>query len=152
MLAEDIPFLEPFDQEALAEERRYLDLDLEGELARLERLRAEHLALLAGLDGAGWELTGRHGQHGDMTVELYETHVAAEGSTTWPRSPGCGSPGTGPPCGLARRRRVRSGGAGFLGTDRGGWLGRSPEQRALKIPPWRDAGPTLEGAVAWTRW
>ena len=78
MLAEDTPFLEPFDQEALAVQRRYLDLDQEGELARLERLRAEHLALLAGLDGSGWERTGRHGQHGDMTVELYETHVAAE--------------------------------------------------------------------------
>jgi DinB superfamily len=78
MLAEEDPALAPFDQEALAAERRYLDLDLEGELARLERLRAEHLALLVGLDGPGWERTGRHGQHGDMTVELYETHVAAE--------------------------------------------------------------------------
>ena len=39
MLAEQDPELEPFDQEALAEERHYLDLDLEQELARLERLR-----------------------------------------------------------------------------------------------------------------
>ena len=78
MLAEDTPFLAPFDQESLAVQRRYLDLDPEGELARLERLRAEHLAVLVGLDGASWERTGRHGQHGDMTVELYETHVAAE--------------------------------------------------------------------------
>jgi hypothetical protein len=36
MLADQDPQLEPFDQEALAEERHYLDLDLEGELARLE--------------------------------------------------------------------------------------------------------------------
>jgi DinB superfamily len=78
MLAEDTPFLEPFDQEALAVQRRYLDLDPEGELARLERLRAEHLALLVGLDGSGWERTGRHGQPGEVTVELDETHVAAE--------------------------------------------------------------------------
>jgi hypothetical protein len=78
MLAEDSPELEPFDQEALAEERRYLDLDLEGELARLEQLRHEHLAVLADLDLEGWEQTGRHGEHGQMTVELYETHVAAE--------------------------------------------------------------------------
>jgi hypothetical protein len=78
MLAEQDPELEPFDQEALAEERRYLDLDPEGELARLERLRAEHLALLAGLDGGSWERTGRHGEHGVMSLELYETHVAAE--------------------------------------------------------------------------
>jgi hypothetical protein len=78
MLAEDSPFLEPFDQEALAEERRYLDLELEGELARLEELRRQHLALLDGLDGWRWERTGRHGQHGRMSVELDETHVAAE--------------------------------------------------------------------------
>jgi hypothetical protein len=78
MLAEDDPELAPFDQEALAEERHYLDLDLEGELTRLEQLRREHLAVLEGLDGAGWERTGRHGEHGELTVELYETHVAAE--------------------------------------------------------------------------
>jgi DinB superfamily len=78
MLAEDNPSLAPFDQEALAEQRRYLELELEGELARLEELRRQHLALLEGLDGSGWERTGRHGQHGRMSVELYETHVAAE--------------------------------------------------------------------------
>jgi hypothetical protein len=78
MVAEEDPELAPFDQEALAEQRRYLDLHLEGELARLEELRRQHLALLEGLDGPGWERTGRHGQHGRMSVELYETHVAAE--------------------------------------------------------------------------
>jgi hypothetical protein len=78
MLGEEDPELEPFDQEALAEQRRYLDLDLERELARLERLRAEHLAVLERLDASGWDRTGRHGEHGEMTVELYETHVAAE--------------------------------------------------------------------------
>jgi hypothetical protein len=49
MLAEQHPKLEPFDQEALAEERRYLDLDLNQELARLEQLRREHLAQIARL-------------------------------------------------------------------------------------------------------
>ena len=78
MLAEDDPQLEPFDQEALAVERRYLDLDLQEELVRLERLRGQHLAVLETLDPRGWERTGRHGEHGQMTVELYETHVAAE--------------------------------------------------------------------------
>jgi hypothetical protein len=78
MLAEDNPVLEPFDQEALAEERRYLVLDLNRELGRLEQLRRRHLAELEALDGAGWERTGRHGEHGKLTVELYETHVAAE--------------------------------------------------------------------------
>jgi hypothetical protein len=70
MLAEDDPHLEPFDQEALAVQRRYLDLDLPEELARLEQLRREHLAVLEGLDGLAWERTGRHGEHGQMTVEL----------------------------------------------------------------------------------
>jgi hypothetical protein len=78
MLAEQDPELAPFDQEALAEERHYLGLELANELARLGRLRAEHLALLVGLDGASWERTGRHGEHGDMSVALYESHVAAE--------------------------------------------------------------------------
>jgi hypothetical protein len=78
MLAEDTPFLEPFDQEALANQRHYLDLDLTGELGRLERLRRQHLAVLEGLDGPGWERTGRHGEHGELSVELYEAHVAAE--------------------------------------------------------------------------
>ena len=78
MLAEDNPHLEPFDQEALAVQRHYLDLDLEQELARLEQLRSQHLAVLVALDGAGWERAGRHGEHGRVTVELYEAHVAAE--------------------------------------------------------------------------
>jgi hypothetical protein len=78
MLAEDNPHLEPFDQEALAVQRRYLDLDLQQELARLEQLRGQHLAVLEAMDAQGWELTGQHGEHGAVTVELYETHVAAE--------------------------------------------------------------------------
>lgn len=78
MLAEDDPELAPFDQEALAEQRHYLELDLEEELARLEELRGQHLAELEALDGSGWARTGRHGEHGELSVELYETHVAAE--------------------------------------------------------------------------
>jgi hypothetical protein len=78
MLAEEDPELEPFDQEALAEQRHYLGLDLEEELTRLEELRRQHLAELEALDGSGWARTGRHGEHGELSVELYETHVAAE--------------------------------------------------------------------------
>jgi hypothetical protein len=57
MLAEENPELAPFD-EALAEERRYLDLDLAHELARLEQLRQGHLAVLVGLVGQGNPLGG----------------------------------------------------------------------------------------------
>jgi hypothetical protein len=78
MLAEDSPELEPFDQEALAIQRHYLELDLEAELARLEQLRSQQLTVLETMDVADWERTGRHGEHGELTVELYETHVAAE--------------------------------------------------------------------------
>jgi hypothetical protein len=73
LLAEYDPELAPFDQEALAEQRRYLDLDLQEELAR--QLRWEHVGVPEVLDGPGWERTGRHGQHGTMSVEVYETHV-----------------------------------------------------------------------------
>jgi hypothetical protein len=30
------------------------------------------------MDAPAWERSGRHGEHGELTVELYETHVAAE--------------------------------------------------------------------------
>jgi hypothetical protein len=53
MLAEDTPYLKLFDPEALAEQRRYLDLDLQEELGRLERLRGQHVAVLEALDGQG---------------------------------------------------------------------------------------------------
>jgi hypothetical protein len=36
------------------------------------------LEVLEVLEGSGWERTGRHGEHGTMSVEVYETHVAAE--------------------------------------------------------------------------
>lgn len=78
IIAEDNPDLDSFDQEALAEQRHYLDLDLASELGRLERLRVEHLSELETLSAPGWERAGRPGQHGEMSIELYETHVAAE--------------------------------------------------------------------------
>jgi hypothetical protein len=44
----------------------------------LEQLRSQHLAVLDTLDATDWERPGRHGEHGELTLELYETHVAAE--------------------------------------------------------------------------
>lgn len=78
MVAGDSPYLDPFDQETLAAQLRYIDRDLASELGRLDCLRAEHLSELEALTEPGWERTGRHGQHGQMSIELYETHVAAE--------------------------------------------------------------------------
>jgi hypothetical protein len=34
--------------------------------------------VLERLDASGWERTGRHGEHGELSVELDERHVAAE--------------------------------------------------------------------------
>lgn len=78
MLAEEAPVLEPFDQAALALDRGYLKLDAAAELRRFAALRADHVRLLETLDDAGWSRVGVHGEHGRMTVERYESHVAAE--------------------------------------------------------------------------
>ncbi len=78
ILREERPHLDPFDQAALAEERRYIDMNLETELQRFEELRGLHFDELDALHAAEWERTGDHGVHGEMSIELYETHVAAE--------------------------------------------------------------------------
>jgi DinB superfamily len=44
MIAQDSPWLEPSDQAALAEERRYIDLDLPSELDRFGLLREQRQA------------------------------------------------------------------------------------------------------------
>ena len=78
MLTEDNPFLPAFDQEALAEERGYIKMDLAEELARYQQSRAAHLADLETIEPAQWLRPGRHEDAGDLTVELYESHVASE--------------------------------------------------------------------------
>lgn len=78
IVTETDPWIEPFDQEALAESRHYIDLDAIRELERFDDLRKQHLQALETLDDGGWKRTGRHGQHGEISIELYETHVAAE--------------------------------------------------------------------------
>ena len=78
MLDEDDPVLPGYDQEALARERNYIEMDLAAALDRFDAVRAEHVALLEGLDDARWRRTGRHSEQGAMDVELYEHHVAGE--------------------------------------------------------------------------
>ncbi len=78
MLAEDDPFLPAFDQDALAVERGYISLDLSEQVGRYRETRAAHVADLAGLDPRRWQRTGRHEAAGDLTVQLYEAHVASE--------------------------------------------------------------------------
>ena len=78
MLDEDDPTLPGYDQEALARDRRYIEMDGADALARFAAIRAEHVALMEGLDDAGWRRPGLHAEQGHMDVELYETHVAGE--------------------------------------------------------------------------
>lgn len=78
MLDEENPTLPGYDQAALAVERRYIEMEPAEALRRFEAIRAEHVALLASLDDAGWRRTGVHSEQGPMHVELYETHTAGE--------------------------------------------------------------------------
>lgn len=78
MLAEESPELPAYDQAALAEERSYLTMPLERELARFEALRDEHVALLESLDDAGWRRIGRHSEHGPVTVQQLTAHSGGE--------------------------------------------------------------------------
>ena len=78
MLDEERPVLPGYDQEALAVERRYLEMDPDEALDRFERIRREHVAVLEGLDDAGWRRPGVHAEQGPMDVLLYEHHVAGE--------------------------------------------------------------------------
>src|SRR5438105_4607049 len=47
-------------------------------LRRYARGRAEHVKVLEDLDATAWQRRGRHSEHGLMTIELYEAHVASE--------------------------------------------------------------------------
>jgi len=53
-------------------------MDLPEQVARYRNSRAGHLADLAKLDRQQWQRAGRHEAAGDMTVQLYEAHVASE--------------------------------------------------------------------------
>jgi DinB family protein len=78
MLTEDNPFLPAFDQDALAAERGYLGMDLPEQVDRYRQSRAAHIADLAQLDRNQWQRAGHHEAAGDLTVQLYEAHVASE--------------------------------------------------------------------------
>jgi hypothetical protein len=78
MLSEDEPFLAGYDQEALAVERRYNEMDPDAALGRFESIRGEHVTVLEGLDDAGWRRRGVHGEQGPIDVQLYEAHCAGE--------------------------------------------------------------------------
>jgi hypothetical protein len=78
MLAEDEPFLDPYDPDALAAERTYIEMAVADETERFAGLREEQAALLDGLTDAGWQRTGVHGEHGRITVQQLAAHTAGE--------------------------------------------------------------------------
>lgn len=78
MIEEDEPVLAAYDQEALAVEHRYIELDAAQAVARYAELRAAHLALLEPLDNAGWQRIGIHEEHGRITVQQHAAHMAGE--------------------------------------------------------------------------
>ena len=78
MLGEDEPFLEPYDPDALAVERGYIDMSLADELDRFEALRSEQVSLLEGLVDVEMGRIGEHGEHGRITVQQLAAHTAGE--------------------------------------------------------------------------
>ena len=78
MLAEQQPFLEPYDPDALAIERNYLGMSLAGEVERFEALRSEQLSVLEGLAEDEWSRIGEHSEHGRITVQQLAAHTARE--------------------------------------------------------------------------
>jgi hypothetical protein len=78
MLREESPLLAAYDQAALAEEHRYIELDATHAIERFAALRAEHLAELERLDEAHWQRVGIHEEEGPISVELHAAHLAAE--------------------------------------------------------------------------
>lgn len=78
MVAEDDPYLPAFDQDQVAQDSAYRDLPLPETLHRYLHPREQHLHLLAELGPESWQRTGRHENHGPVTIAGYEVHVAAE--------------------------------------------------------------------------
>lgn len=80
MLEEDDPMLPDFRGDVIAEERRYLELELEPALERFASARAANLARLASLTEEQWQRTGRQEGVGSVTVarvvEMMREHDA----------------------------------------------------------------------------
>jgi len=78
MLERDGPDLPAYDPDALAQERDYLGMPLDRELARFTALRSEQVTLLGGLTDAEWQRAGQHEEHGPITVQQLAAHTAGE--------------------------------------------------------------------------
>lgn len=77
MRDEERPLLAAYDQAQLAREANYRHQSLIRALSAFERLRREQIALLEGLDDAGWQHVGLHEEAGEITIEQLAAHTAA---------------------------------------------------------------------------
>lgn len=78
IVTEHEPQLESFDHEQLAIDSGYRTIPVAESLTRHAELRAEHVALLRGLDDAAWDRTAVHAELGRMTLFDYLLHVTCE--------------------------------------------------------------------------
>jgi uncharacterized damage-inducible protein DinB len=76
MSTEDEPEIFAYDQEALAAERDYLQMDLGEQLDRFDRLRAERATLLSALTPADWQRIARHSAYGPINIHDLMAHMA----------------------------------------------------------------------------
>ena len=77
MVTEDHPFLEGYDQEVWAVERRYAEENVTNALEGFLLHKREHVALLEGLPAEAWKRTGRHEERGDIDIESHTLHMVA---------------------------------------------------------------------------
>ncbi len=69
------PFLEPYDEAALARDRNYQEMTLAEIVAGLRSWREETVALLEGLEPAAWERVAVHGEVGEMSIVHLVAHM-----------------------------------------------------------------------------
>jgi hypothetical protein len=77
MANEDHPFLEAYDQEEWARERRYAEEDVTNALEGFLKHKRDHIAVLEGLPEEAWKRTGRHEDWGDIDIHSHTLHMIA---------------------------------------------------------------------------
>lgn len=74
MRDQDHPKIFGYNQEELARERNYNEIDMYTALDAFIRFREQHIAALSGLSPEGWERGGQHNELGDITIFAHTLH------------------------------------------------------------------------------
>ena len=77
MRDQDNPLIIGYDQEALARERDYRDVDLSSALAAFIATRERHIAVLSALTLEQWKRPGQHNEIGEITIFALAIHNAS---------------------------------------------------------------------------